>query len=116
MDRRAFVQSAGVIGVALLAGCTGGGTFVPSGVSSTPQVPVSQTATLTINFDTPVVVQKSVLPDATTMLVVRGYNSDGSVVYGPEEMPTPPNNVLVLEVPVTMTTVEIVGLAPAPPV
>lgn len=110
MDRRIFIQSAGVVGVALLAGCTGGGTFIPSGGSTTLQAPVPTTATLIINFNAPVA-QKSVIPEGTETLILRGYDAEGSVVYGPTQVPPPASDSLLIEVPVTMTTFEIAGIA-----
>ncbi|NDD29552.1 MAG: hypothetical protein EB084_14935 [Proteobacteria bacterium] len=117
MDRREFIQSAGLVSVALLTGCGGGGS-APSGSPlsvdlNTGSTPV--TALLKVNFDVPTVA-KSVIPDGTTTLRLQGYDKNGNTVYGPTEVPAPADNLLVVEVPVSMTTFQITGLASAVPV
>lgn len=115
MERRTFIQSAGLAGVALLVGCgSGGSSGIPGSPTGSTLNTSGTTATLVVDFNAPVVAQKSVLPANTTALLLRGYNAKGDVVYGPVEVPVPPDEVLTVTVPVTMTTFEIAGLASAP--
>ena len=117
MDRRGFIQSAGLVSVALLTGCGGGGSAsTGSRLTDNLGQPAATTAVLKVNFDAPVTAQKSVIPTGTTTLRLQGYDNDGNTVYGPTEVPTPANNLLEVEVPLVMTTFQITGLAPAAPV
>jgi hypothetical protein len=102
------------------ASTTGGGAIVSQSSPGTV-TPVASTATVKVDFNgttsktgsktASAAATVSSLPANVDSFRVTGYDSAGNVVYGPNILPRPADNVLVVEVPVQTTVLSIFGLS-----
>ncbi|MHB2016620.1 MAG: hypothetical protein ACYCW6_06700 [Candidatus Xenobia bacterium] len=89
--------------LASLSGCGGG---AGGGGATGTSAPVSQAATqpgaaLNLNF------AGTNWPAGTNSVSVQGFDSSGSSTYGPVTAPLPANENVVLDVPVTTTSIDV---------